>query len=60
MGDIERRLLIEQTRKERTDEFKSYRIGLIIDGLICSFKDSELEDGHLFLVPDKIWKTWEE
>lgn len=52
MEDIERRLLIEQTKKEVLDEIKKYQVGLAVGGKIFSTKAAKWQ-GCIFVIPDE-------
>ena len=53
MEIIERKLLIEQTRKEVLDELKQYTVGVVIDGEMFANQKKNLAewDGHLLVIP---------
>ena len=48
MDNLERRLLIEQTRKEVLDEIKKYEVGFAAGGNIMV---RDYEDGYVFILP---------
>ena len=59
MDIMERKLLIEQVRKETLDNLKQYQVGLCRKGVIIApkeSKDSEDWDGFLFLIPEEKYK----
>ena len=50
MDDLERRLLIEQTRKEVLDELKKYQVGWCHNGSMIATKTRDWQ-GYIFVFP---------
>ena len=54
----ERQRLRDEWRKEWIEELKTYRVGVFVDGRLHTTGNSKLENGHMFLVPDEVYKEW--
>ncbi len=52
MDDLERRLLVEQTRKEVLDEIKEYEVGFAVHNQVVLTKTGDW-NGYLFVIPDE-------
>jgi hypothetical protein len=52
---IERRLLIEQTRKELLDELLKYKVGVLSEGQMWATKTCDYQ-GYMFVIPDSKYK----
>ena len=55
MDNLERRLLIEQTKKEILDDIKKYQVGYGRDGNITVSTSGEWQ-GYIFVIPDEKYK----
>ena len=52
MDIMERKLLIEQVRKELMETLKQYEVGLCIHGEMIAKKNSGDWDGFIFVIPE--------
>ena len=55
MDNLERRLIIEQTKKEVLDEIKKYLVGFALDGDMMATKTATWQ-GHIFVIPDEKYR----
>jgi len=47
-----RKLFKEQIRKELLEEIGKYQIGVVFNGEMLVKKTSDIENGHIFIIPD--------
>ena len=50
MDNLERRLIMEQTKKEVLDEIKKYEVGFAVNGKMLATKTGAWE-GYVFVIP---------
>ena len=60
MNTIERKLLIEQAKKEEREELLKYKVGSIIDGrvLVSDKPNKPIPNGYMFVIPKEKYKEW--
>jgi len=58
MDRLQRRLLIEQSKREILDSLKQYQVGWCHGGEIIATKDSGNWHGYLFVIPGDVYKSF--
>ncbi len=56
MTDLERKLLMEQVRKETLDGIKPYTVGMAKDGELVVTKGPPEWNGYILVIPDNKYK----